>query len=283
MNHVLFGALIGDISGSRFEMEPYKEKEGYELIDPSCRLTDDSVMTIAVAKALIRSVHQNVPFRGQVILEMQRFGRMFPAAGYGARFVNWIFTDNPQPYNSWGNGSAMRVSPCGFAAQTMEEALLWAKESALPTHNHPEGIRGAQAVAGAIYLAKNGFSREEIRKFMDDMGYTINYTIDQIRPDYRFDVSCQGSVPQSVACFLESEDYEDTLRNAISLGGDSDTMAAISGAIAWAYYGRQDEKFEEKTNGLYLQSRRKLPDVMLAVADEFDAFCHERESGVPNA
>ena len=199
---------------------------------------------------------------------MQGFGRKYSGAGYGGMFIRWIFSDDPQPYNSFGNGSAMRASPCGLIAETLDEALELAKCSAEVTHNHPEGIKGAQAAAAAVFLAKHGSGKEDIRAYITEHFYPLDFTLDEIRPTYRFDVTCQGSVPQAIEAFMESDSYEDTIRNAISIGGDSDTIAAIAGSIAWAYYGRNGIQ----SDMLAMQEQISLPEDLRAVVDAFDDF-----------
>ncbi|MBQ9014975.1 MAG: ADP-ribosylglycohydrolase family protein [Firmicutes bacterium] len=235
----MLGAIIGDIAGSRFEFHNIKSKE-FELFHLDCRFTDDSVMTLAVAAALMDKTSPQ-PLEQRFVSHMQRLGRAYPKAGYGGRFHEWIFSPQPAPYNSWGNGSAMRVSPCGEAARSLGDAASLARKSAAVTHDHPEGIRGAEAVAVAIFLARGGRSKEEIRdhirRYYYDIDFGESFTLDRIRPGYRFDVSCQGSVPQALEAFFESGSLEDTVRGAISIGGDSDTIAAIAGSIAENYYG----------------------------------------------
>lgn len=258
---MIFGAIIGDIVGSRYEFMPIKSKE-FELFTWGCRFTDDTVMTVAVAEALLT----DRDFAGK----MRQWGRRYPNAGYGGRFAAWLLDENPEPYGSWGNGSAMRVSPCGMFARSMEEALALAKASAEVTHDHPEGIRGAQAVAAAVYLAKSGAGREEIRDYIEENFYPLDKNLAQIRPGYRFDVSCQGSVPQAIQAFLESTDFEDAIRNAVSLGGDSDTIAAITGSIAWMYYKRR-YGITAEMRGIRYQAAEYLPREMLRIAQQFAA------------
>ncbi len=237
----MFGALIGDIVGSRFEFDNVKSKE-FELFVLDCDFTDDSVMTLAVAKAL--STCENLDdlegFKAHLIRVMHKVGRRYPDCGYGGKFFKWIMLGLKSPYNSCGNGSAMRVSPVAWAARSLAECEALAKATAEVTHNHPEGIKGAVATAGAIYLARCGHSMDEIRDYVARY-YTIDFTLDEIRPDYEFVVVCQGSVPQAIEAFFESVGFEDAIRNAISIGGDSDTIAAITGAIAEAYYGVDPE------------------------------------------
>lgn len=233
----MIGAIIGDVAGSRFEWHNVKTKE-FELFTQWCRPTDDSIMSLAVAKAILEN---SGDLRGSAVRWMQTLGRRYPFAGYGGRFRSWLASDDPQPYNSWGNGSAMRVSACGFAAGSLEEALFLADEVTCVTHNHPEGMKGAEAAAAAIFLAKSGKSMPEIREYICENYYKLDFTLDEIREDYDFDVSCQGSVPQALEAFFESDGFEDAIRGAISIGGDSDTIAAITGGIAQAYYGVPEE------------------------------------------
>ena len=225
----MLGALLGDMVGSRFEWKNYK-KTDFELCHPDCRATDDSVLTIATAQALL----DHIPFGDAYRLWYRRY----PHAGYGRSFAAWAQGESSSGYNSFGNGSAMRVAPVGWYAQTMDEVLGLAEQSAQPTHNHAEGIKGAQAVATAIFLARTGNSKQQIQDWVEQrFDYDLTMTPDVIRPDYVFDVTCQGSVPQAISCFLHSSDVEDALRTAVSIGGDSDTIACICGSITEAYYG----------------------------------------------
>lgn len=225
----MIGAIAGDIIGSVYEHAPIKTKD-FPLFHPHCRFTDDSVLTVAVAKAILED--------GDYRLAVLDLGRRYPDAGYGGSFIDWLHSPNPQPYNSWGNGAAMRVSPVGFAFDSVETILREAARTAQFSHNHPEGIKGAQATALAVFLARTTRDKETIRQEIADFfGYDLNRTVDVIRPSYRFDVSCQGTVPEAIIAVLDSESYEDAVRNAVSLGGDSDTLACIAGGIAEAYYG----------------------------------------------
>ena len=232
----MLGAIIGDIAGSRFEWNNIKSKE-FDFFHPMCRVTDDSVMSLAVAKAILRSGGNLVNLDVYTVECMQELGRRYSRAGYGGRFRKWLQEENPQPYKSYGNGSAMRVSACGYAANSLEEAIALSNAVTAVTHNHPEGLKGAQAVAAAVYLARTGNSMKKIQEYINDHYYVIDFKLDDIRAAYTFDVTCQGSVPQAFAAFFESSNFEDAIRNAISIGGDSDTIAAIAGSIAEAYYG----------------------------------------------
>jgi len=232
----MLGAIIGDIVGSVYEWDNIKTKD-FPLFSLKCFFTDDTVMTLAVAEGAMNGGSPE-----DFVAAMKKYGHLYPDAGYGGRFWNWIFSDSADPYNSWGNGSAMRVSPVAWMNDTLSAVELSANISAAITHNHPEGIKGAQATAAAIFLAREGRSKEEIKVYiMDKYGYDLNRTLDEIRPGYRFNESCQGTVPEAIIAFLESTDFEDAIRNAISLGGDSDTLAAITGSIAEAAYGIPEE------------------------------------------
>lgn len=232
----MLGAIIGDIVGSRFEWNNQKDKN-FELLTYKCFPTDDSVMSLAIAQAILVSKLNYSDLAKNVVSSMQSIGRNYPTCGYGESFYGWLFSDNPQPYNSYGNGAAMRVSAVGFAAKSLEEAKKLSKLVTEVSHNHPEGIKGAEATTVAIYMARTGSSILEIRDYIDKYYYSMNFTLDEIRESYRFDVSCQGTVPQALEAFFESTGFEDAIRNAISIGGDSDTLAAICGGIAEAYYG----------------------------------------------
>jgi ADP-ribosylglycohydrolase len=226
----MLGAIAGDIIGSRFEHNPIKTTD-FELFHPECRFTDDSVLTLAVADHI---------FLGSDLSNtLKEYFNQYPDAGYGGRFMQWASSPSPEPYNSFGNGSAMRVSPVGFAFDSIEKVLEKAQSTAEVTHNHPEGIKGAQATAAAIFLARTGNSKIEIKHFIEtQFQYDLSQSLDAIRPQYTFDVTCQGSVPQAITAFLESEGFEDAVRKAVSLGGDSDTQACIAGGIAHAFYGK---------------------------------------------
>lgn len=225
----MIGAIAGDVIGSVHEYIGTKTKD-FLLLDPQCFCTDDTVLTVAVADALLNKL--------DFAVTLKEYYRRYPDAGYGLRFNDWAMSDSSAPYNSFGNGSAMRVSPVAYAAKSLNETLELAEQSAAVTHNHPEGIRGAQATAAAIFLARTGHEKDDIKRFVESWsGYDLQRTLDQIRPTYTFDESCQGTVPQAVTAFLEAVDFADAIRNAISLGGDADTLACITGSIAEAYFG----------------------------------------------
>ena len=254
----ILGAIAGDIIGSVYENRPIKTKD-FELFSTRSIFTDDTVMTIAIANWLC----EDMSSKNVLISNLQYFGNLYPNAGYGGRFIHWLMQESPQPYESWGNGSAMRVSPCAWAAESLEMAQELAKTSAVVTHNHPEGIKGALATCDAIYLARTGSSKERIKSHIEkNYGYDLSFTIDGIRPFYDFDVSCQGSVPESIVCFLEADSFEDTIRNAVSLGGDADTLAAIAGSIASAYW--------EIPKDISYKSNNLLDDTLLDVFIEFE-------------
>jgi ADP-ribosylglycohydrolase len=283
----MYGAFIGDIVGSKYEFNNIKTKE-FPLFSPDCAYTDDSVMTAAVAKAIMLYEEGKCDnetgtkdIEAYFVEAMQDFGRRYPypKGAYGGRFAAWLRSDNPAPYGSYGNGSAMRVSPCGLAAVTIEEAKELARASAAVTHNHPEGIKGAEAVAAAIFMAKTGSTKEEIRKYTEDNYYKLDFTLDSIRASYSFDESCQGTVPEAIEAFLESESFEDAIRNVISIGGDSDTTGAITGSIAWAYYSnpaRCHGEDEKELGRIKEKAAEFLPEEFKKIAEDFRMFCQKR-------
>ena len=234
----MLGAIAGDIIGSVYEFNPIKT-EDFELFSPGCRFTDDTVLTVALADAILHGKDYG--------RTMKEYYRRYPHAGYGGFFHQWARSEESRPYNSWGNGAAMRISPVGFACDTLEEVLERAEYFTAFTHNHPEGIKGAKAVAAAVFLARKGGSQEEIKAHIESMfGYDLSMSMDEIRPRYTFDVSCQGTVPQAITAFLESGSFENAIRKAVSLGGDSDTLACITGGIAHAFYGPLPEHITMK-------------------------------------
>lgn len=250
----MYGAIIGDIIGSVYERNNIKTTE-FELFQKNSVFTDDTVLTIAVADAIL--THKSY------MEALQEYGKKYPNAGYGGNFYRWIFSDNPQPYNSWGNGSAMRVSPIAYAFNSLEKVLEEAEKSAIVTHNHPEGIKGAQTVAAAIFMARTGKSKKEIKDYIQkNFNYDLDRSIDTIRPTYKFDVSCQGSVPEAIIAFLESTDFESAIRLSISLGGDSDTIAAICGSIAEAFY-------KEIPENIFVEAKKRLPNEFIKVIEGF--------------
>lgn len=250
----MLGAITGDVVGSVFERQNIKTTQ-FELLTSGSRFTDDTVLTIAVADAILHDL--------DFAKALKKWGLKYPHAGYGQSFFNWLKSESMQPYNSWGNGSAMRVSPVGFAFDDLDKVLQEAEKSAEVTHNHPEGIKGAKATAAAVFLARTGKSKEEIKEYIQQtFRYNLNRSTDEIRPTYEFDVSCQGSVPEAIISFLEGKKYESTIRLAISLGGDSDTIACIAGGIAEAYY-------KEIPDYLARDVKEILPQEMLEVLEKF--------------
>ena len=242
---MLLGAVIGDIIGSVYEFNNVKTKN-FELMTPYSTFTDDSVMTMAVAHALTQfkkgSDISESKFKTELIDTMKEFGILYPSAGYGSKFRRWLYSDSRKPYNSYGNGSAMRVSPVAWYFDDLDTVERFARFSAEVTHNHPEGIKGAQAIAAAIFLARTGKSKNDIKSYISiKYNYDLNRTLDEIRPDYEFDETCQGSVSESIIAFLESDSFEDTIRNAVSIGGDSDTVACMAASIAQGMWGNSDE------------------------------------------
>ena len=235
----MLGAITGDIIGSRFEFHNHRSKS-FTLFEDSCSFTDDSVMSLAVCEALMNSQKDFSDLPAQTVRYMHEIGRPYPHCGYGGRFYHWLYQDNPTPYNSYGNGAAMRVSGCAYEADSLEQVKALSAAVTAVTHNHPEGLKGAEATAVAVYMARTGSRMADIRECITRDYYPIDFTLDSIRKDYRFNETCQGSVPQAMEAFFESSDFEDTIRNAVSIGGDSDTIAAIAGAVAEAYYGIPD-------------------------------------------
>ena len=266
----MIGAILGDVVGSRFEFDNHKSKD-FQLFHRDCDFTDDSVMTLAVAKALTtygKPVDYE-HFKKQLVKVMHQVGRKYPDCGYGGRFYLWMMMNATKPYNSFGNGSAMRVSPVAWVAESLEECEALAAATAEVSHNHPEGIKGAVAVACAIYLARTGHTKEEIRDYVSRY-YTIDFTLDEIREDYDFYEICQKSVPQALEAFFESTDFEDAIRCAISIGGDSDTIAAITGGIAEAFYGI-DEDLRETALSF-------LDPTLLEIVTQFENTFRKKEN-----
>jgi len=254
MKKLIIGAIVGDIIGSAYEWNNVKTTD-FQLFGKRTDFTDDSVLTFATMDCIL---HQSDYTKGY-----QGYARNYPQRGYGGNFASWIQNDHPKPYNSWGNGSAMRVSPVGWAYDTLEEVLEQAQKSAEVTHNHREGIKGAQATASAVFLARNGSSKTDIKQYIEQtFNYNLDRSIEEIRPDFQFDESCQGTVPEAIIAFLESTDFENAIRLAISLGGDSDTIACITGGIAEAYYHDIPESIIEKSLSF-------LPAKLILLTEEF--------------
>ena len=250
----LLGALVGDVIGSLYEFSAQKSTD-FPLFCEDSELTDDSILTLAVADAIVN---------GRSYLEcIREYAMVYPDSGYGGFFRQWMYSNDPQPYDSFGNGSAMRVSPIGWAFDTVEDVLREAEASAAVTHNHPEGIKGAQAVALAIFRARTGASKDDIRREISErFGYNLSLTLDEIRPTYQFDETCQKTVPPAMVAFLESENFEDAIRKAVSLGGDADTLAAITGSIAEAFYGGVPEE-------IAIEVWRRVPRELQEIVERF--------------
>ena len=250
----MLGAIVGDIVGSIYEFNNHRSKE-FPLFGEKCKFTDDTVLTVAVADCLMSN--------GNYAKYIKNYARKYTGRGYGGRFRQWVSSDSWEPYNSWGNGSAMRVSAVGFAYADLAEVMVESQRSAEVTHNHPQGIRGAQATAVAIFMARQGQSKVEIKETIaKSFGYNLNRTVDEIRPVYKFNESCQETVPEAIIAFLESTNFEDAIRNGISLGGDSDTLTCITGGIAEAFYGGVPQDISEKALSY-------LPKEMREVVEEF--------------
>ena len=263
-NNMLYGTIFGDIAGSTYEFRACKNFK-FTTVPEKSHFTDDTVMTLAVASWLMKD-----PDDLEVLVkEMQFFGNRYPKAGYGGMFRKWLIAEYPKPYNSFGNGSAMRVSPCAWVAKSLDEALFLAEKSAIVTHNHPEGIKGAKAVAAAIWMARNGSTKEEIKAYIEStFEYNLSRTIKEIKEaGYDFDSTCQGSVPESIIAFLEGNDYEEVIRLAIYLGGDADTQAAIAGSIAEAFYDMPVRFIGDV--------EKRLDKYLLSVLNKFNEFCNE--------
>lgn len=263
----MLGAIIGDIVGSRFEWNNIRTKE-FEFFTPRCFPTDDSVMSLALAKAILISKPDHSDLSENAVKCMQSIGQNYEDCGYGGRFGIWIKSKDPHPYGSYGNGAAMRVSAAGFAAKDIDDAKTISKKITEVTHNHPEGLKGAEATAVSIYLARTGSDIGEIRDNIDKNYYPMDFTLDGIRDSYEFTEECQKSVPQALEAFFESVSFEDAIRNAISIGGDSDTIAAICGGVAEAYYGIPDEIrksamsfLDETLSGILIEFEEKYPPV----------------------
>lgn len=281
----MYGAIIGDIAGSWYEGMNNVDRN-FEIFSSKNVTTDDTVMTVAIGEAFMFFLRDYYPdifstcgknknikaddigevnvnlLKEVIVKNMVFWGNKFPQAGYGGRFRKWL-RYNPKPYNSWGNGSAMRVSPVGWMFEDIETTRRMAAIQAEVSHNHPEGMKGAEAIAAAVYLARKGRSKDDIRQYIEnEFGYDMSRTCDEIRPEYTFDVSCQGSVPEAIIAFLDGNDFEDVIRNAVSLGGDTDTIGAMAGSIAEAYYGVPEEMKES--------ADRYIPDIMMKPIKAFE-------------
>ena len=260
----MYGAILGDIIGSPYEFDMGNKSKDFPLFSKKATYTDDTVMTIAVADAFLGAPAEEEAIRQRLIASMQRFGKLYPYAGYGGMFRCWLESDDPQPYGSYGNGSAMRVASVAWLFDDLETVRRMARLSAEVTHNHPEGIKGAEATASAIFLARTGSTKEQIKAYMEDaFGYDLSRTCDEIRPTYHHVESCQETVPEAITAFLEGESFEDVIRTAVSLGGDCDTLTCIAGSIAEGFYGVPEN--------LKQQCRNRLPEPLLEVLLKFDS------------
>ena len=265
----MIGALLGDMIGAPYEFDRGDKTKEFPLFSKYSEFTDDSVMTIAVAEALLDTFGQtDENITAALVTSMQKWGKKYPNAGYGCMFTQWLHEKNPKPYGSFGNGSAMRVSPVGWLYDDIETTRHIAALTASVTHNHPEGIKGAEATAAAIFLARTGKSKDEIKKYIvDEFGYNLSRTLDDIRPNYRHVESCQETVPEAITAFLEGNDFEDVVRCAVSLGGDCDTLTCIAAGIAEAYYGVPEEYKKETLN--------RIEDDMREVYERFERTINE--------
>lgn len=265
----MYGAILGDMIGAPYEFDRGDKTKDFPLFSEESQFTDDTVMTIAVAEALMDSLDKSDDeIKAAVVTSMQRWGRRYPHpyGGYGGRFAGWLQSNDPQPYGSYGNGSAMRVCAAGWLYKDIDKTRHAAALTAEVTHNHPEGIKGAEAAASAIYLARTGATKDQIRDYItQEFGYDLTRTCDEIRPTYHHMESCQDTVPEAITAFLEGEDFEDVIRTAVSLGGDCDTLTCIAGGMAEAFYGVPD--------GLVDECRDRLPKDILEVIDRFRKVC----------
>ena len=266
----MYGALLGDIIGSPFEFDMGNKSKEFPLFSKNSTFTDDSVMTIAVGNAFL-DAQPNADIewiRHRLISSMKQYGRKFPRAGYGGMFRRWLKCDDPQPYGSFGNGSAMRVSSAAWLYNDLETVRSMARLSAEVSHNHPEGIKGAEATASAIFLARTGSTKEDIKAYIvDNFGYDLSRTCDEIRPGYHHVETCQETVPEAITAFLEGESFEDVIRTAVSLGGDCDTLTCIAGSIAEGFYGIPEELKQE--------CRNRLPEELRKVLDQYDSWLNQ--------
>ena len=260
----MYGAILGDIIGSPYEFDMGSKTKEFPLFSKRSTFTDDSVMTIAVAEAFLGVPDDDEVIRKRLIDAMQKYGALYPHAGYGLRFSDWLDSEAPMPYNSWGNGSAMRVSAVAWLYNDLETVRHMARLSAEVTHNHPEGIKGAEATASAIFLARTGYTKDRIRQYIEnEFSYALNRTCDEIRPTYHHVESCMETVPEAITAFLEGDSFEDVIRTAVSLGGDCDTLTCIAGSVAEAFYGVSDDLKEECMS--------RLPQDLLEVLIRFDS------------
>lgn len=265
----MIGAIVGDVVGSIYEFDNWRSKD-FPLFGEGCFATDDSIMTLAIAEAVVCWKRGEGKLEDLATWYMRKIGRPYPECGYGGRFYQWMYAANPEPYNSFGNGAAMRVSPVAYAASSVEQCKQLSEAVTKVTHNHPEGIKGAEAIAVATYMALHGSTKEQICECIARDYYPLNFTLDEIRPTYISNEICQDTIPQAVKAFQESVDFEDAIRNAISIGGDSDTLAAITGAIAGAYYGVPD--------AIRVKAESYLDNRLREVYDEFCDFVRDSQN-----
>lgn len=259
----MYGAILGDMIGSPYEFDRGNKSKDFPLFSNHSEYTDDSIMTLAVAEAFMNAGEEEADIKLQLVAAMQRWGHRYPDAGYGVRFLDWLYSEKPQPYGSYGNGSAMRVSAVGWLFDDLETVRKMARLSAEVTHNHPEGIKGAEATASAIFLARTGSTKAEIKAYIEEnFSYDLSRTCDEIRPGYCHVESCQETVPEALAAFLEGESFEDVIRTAVSLGGDCDTLTCIAGSVAEAFYGVPE--------GLKQQCRDRLPEKLRGILEKFE-------------
>ena len=280
----MYGAIIGDIVGSRFEFDRGNKSREFELFGKGCEFTDDTVMTVAVAEALMDAGKDadEKTVKEHLIRSLKKWGQKYPDAGYGARFIDWVLSDDAKPYVSYGNGSGMRVSPAGWLYDSMERTREVARWTAEITHNHPEGIKGAESTAAGIFLARDRASLKEISDYIEkEFGYDLSRTLDEIRPYYHHVEDCMKTIPEAFECFLESESYESCLRNVMYIGGDTDTLGAIAGAIAEAYWGvpeelkRQAEKYiDEDINAMIAKFYKILEAGTTKLKHKYNVFQH---------
>ena len=262
----MYGAILGDIIGSPYEFDMGDKIKDFPLFSEDSYFTDDTVMTLAVAEAFMGAPDDEDAIRRRLVAAMQKWGRRYPGAGYGVRFSRWLESRDPQPYNSWGNGSAMRVSSVAWLYNDLDTVRRMARVSADVTHNHPEGVKGAEATAAAIFLARTGYSKAEIKAYIEtEFRYDLSRTCDEIRPNYRHVESCQETVPEAITAFLEGESFEDVIRTAVSLGGDCDTLTCIAGSIAEGFYGVPEDMKQE--------CRNRLTKDLRVILAEFDVAC----------
>lgn len=261
----MYGAILGDIIGSPYEFDMGDKRKDFPLFSQNSTFTDDTVMTVAVADALMGAPEDEESIRSRLVDAMHRYGKAFPNAGYGGRFALWLDMGSREPYNSFGNGSAMRVASVAWLYQDLATVLKMARITSDVTHNHPEGIKGAEATAAAIFLARNGSTKQQIKAYItEQFGYDLSRTCDEIRPNYCHVESCQETVPEAITAFLEGESFEDVIRTAVSLGGDCDTLTCIAGSIAEGFYGVPED--------LKIACRQRLPKQLVKVLDRFDAY-----------